>query len=327
MVTGGRSPAAVLFPQQASHADLLVPFARAAIAGGARRLWTGQSMAAESHQVFAYLAGMGFRLPVGLGVTLMPLRHPVEAAVQARSLALLTGHPVVAGYGAATPDLVARLRGSPYRVPAAAAAGYAGAVRRSLDGDPGRHECEACTSEVGLPAMPHPVVEIGLGVLRPAMARAAGAIADVAVTWMTPPGYLRDVLVPALALGAAQRRRPPRIATVVHAAVARPERDPRRLALAAARSHLSAPHYTDMLRRAGIPAYPTDPAAGAEALVDAGVYVYGSPAHIAECVRGYRDAGVDEIVLNPAGVAFVHGNDAAVTDLSEMLAAIGDDNA
>ncbi|MBB6551248.1 hypothetical protein HD593_006043 [Nonomuraea rubra] len=34
--------------------------------------------------------------------------------------------------------------------------------------------------------------------LRPGMARAAGTRADAAITWLTPPSYVRDVLAPAL---------------------------------------------------------------------------------------------------------------------------------
>jgi alkanesulfonate monooxygenase SsuD/methylene tetrahydromethanopterin reductase-like flavin-dependent oxidoreductase (luciferase family) len=284
----------------------------------------GQSLLAESHQVLAYLAGSGTRIPVGLGVTLVPLRSPFEAAVQARSLALLTGHPVVAGYGAATPEFVAAMRGTSYERPATAAAGYARAVRGLLAGDASHHQCEACVVRGSLPAAPHPIVEVGLGVLRPAMARAAGAVADAAITWLTPPDYVRDVLAPALANGAVGRRRPPRIATVVHVAVRRPGRDPRQLALYGARAHLSAPHYTDMLRRAGVAADPADPMAGAAAIVDAGVFIYGTPDEIAKCLQSYRDAGVDEVILNPAGTARADGDSAAVTDLTEILAAISD---
>jgi alkanesulfonate monooxygenase SsuD/methylene tetrahydromethanopterin reductase-like flavin-dependent oxidoreductase (luciferase family) len=309
----------VLYPMQPLRADAVAPFARAVIDTGARRLWLGQSMVAESHQVLAYLAGMGIRLPVGLGVTLTPLRHPFEAALQARSLALLTGHPVVAGYGPATPAFVAGLCGAPYREPVSVAAGYASAVRRLVGGAPG-------PSRIELPAVAHPTVEVGLGVLRPVMARAAGAVADAAITWMTPPEYVRDQLAPALADGATDRPRPPRIVTMVHVGVARRARDPYRMALAAAGGHLCAPHYSDMLRRAGIPIDPSDPAGGARALVDAGVYAYGTPDEIAERVRGYRDAGVDEVVLNTAGVAFTDGVDAALADLAEISAAIRDDH-
>jgi alkanesulfonate monooxygenase SsuD/methylene tetrahydromethanopterin reductase-like flavin-dependent oxidoreductase (luciferase family) len=318
---------AVIFPQQTNDVEQLVPYAKLVAAGTARRLWVGQSLRAESHQSFAYLAGMGIKMPVGIGVTLMPLRHPMEAAAQARSLALLTGQPVVVGYGAATPDFVAGLRGAPYRKPATAAAAYAATVRGLLNGEFVQREDQAFFCRAALPSTgAHSTVEVGLGVLRPGMARAAGAVADVALTWLTPPDYIRDMLVPALAAGAVGRRRPPRIATVVHAALARPGRDPRRLLLAGARLHLGAPHYTDMLRRSGIAAYPDDPAAGAHAFVDAGAYAYGTATDVAKHVRAYRDAGVGEVVLNLAGVAFTEGDRAAVEDLSEMLEAIGDDD-
>jgi alkanesulfonate monooxygenase SsuD/methylene tetrahydromethanopterin reductase-like flavin-dependent oxidoreductase (luciferase family) len=304
----------VLYPLHVLDAKVVAPFARVVTEAGACRLWTGQSFVVETHQVFAYLAGMGLRLPVGLGVTLMPLRHPFTAAVQARSLALLTGHRVVAGYGPATPELVRALCGAPYSKPATTAAGYASAVRRLVGATPGR-------SRVELPPVPHPGVDVGLGVLRPGMARAAGTVADVAITWMTPPDYLRDVLVPALAEGAADRHRPPRVATVVHVGVARNGRDPRKLALAAAAAHLSAPHYTDMLQRAGIAVDPHRPAHSAAALVESGVYAYGNAAEIAKCIQSYHDAGVDDVILNTAGVVITEGHDAAVADLREVLEA------
>jgi alkanesulfonate monooxygenase SsuD/methylene tetrahydromethanopterin reductase-like flavin-dependent oxidoreductase (luciferase family) len=323
-----RSAVAVMFPTQASHVEQLVPYAKVAAGGAVRRLWMGQLVLAESHQCFAYLAGMGIRPAVGIGVTLMSLRHPFEAAIQARSLALLTGQPVVVGYGAATPDFVAALRGAPYRKPATAAAGYAATVRGLLNGELVRRDDEASFCQVALPsAGAHPTVEVGLGVLRPAMARAAGAVVDVAITWLTPPDYIRDVLVPAVAAGAVGRRRPPRIATVVHAALARPGRDPHRLLLAAVRAHLSSAHYTDMLRRAGIAAYPNDPEAGAQAFVDGGAYAFGTAADVAKHVRAYRDAGVDEVILNLAGVAISEGEDAAIKDLTEIVDAVGDSDA
>ncbi|MGW2198828.1 LLM class flavin-dependent oxidoreductase [Streptosporangium sp. NPDC001682] len=314
----------LLFPLQHTHPDTVVPFGELVMSGLAGRLWLGQSVLTETHQTIAYLTGRGIRVPCGLSVTLMPLRHPMEAAVQARSLAVLTGRPLVAGYGAATPDLVRALRGAPYHRPAAAAAGYARAVRAFLDGGTVEHACEACVAATALPPMHHPPVEVGLGVIRPGMARAAGAVADVAITWMTPPHYVRDTLLPALAAGAANRGTPPRVATVVHVALAGPGRDPRRLAHSAAADHLRAPHYTDMLRRAGVPADPADPRAGAAALVEAGVYVYGTPEEVVERLRGYREAGVDEIILNLAGVAGTEGFRAALTDAECLLHAMAD---
>ena len=40
-------------------------------------------MTVDPHQTFAYLAGAGLRVPMGTSVTLLPLRHPFEAALQA----------------------------------------------------------------------------------------------------------------------------------------------------------------------------------------------------------------------------------------------------
>nr|WP_062339007.1 LLM class flavin-dependent oxidoreductase [Herbidospora sakaeratensis] len=314
---------AVMFPLQPSHPEQVVPFADLVNRGRAGRLWLGQSFGVESHQVFAYLAGRGLRVPAGLGVTLMPLRHPMEAAAQARSVALLTGRPVVAGYGAATPEMVEALRGKPYARPATAGAGYAAAVRGLLGKGVSGHVCEACTASGTLPPMNHPTVEVGLGVLRPGMARAAGGVADVAVTWMTPPAYVRDTLIPALAEGAAGRRTP-RVATVVHAGLDGPGRDPVRLLLSVARGHLGSQHYTDMLRRAGVPADASDPVAGARAMVDAGVYAYGTLDEVVARLRAYREAGVDEIVVNTGGIGAVEGLKAGLADAGEILTALED---
>ncbi|MET9606637.1 LLM class flavin-dependent oxidoreductase [Streptomyces sp. NPDC006512] len=95
----------------------VAPFAALVRDGGAARLWQGQSLSADTPQVIAYLAGMGYRVPVGTSVALMPLRHPLDAAIQARSLPVLTGHRTTLGLGPATTDVVARLRGKPYGSP------------------------------------------------------------------------------------------------------------------------------------------------------------------------------------------------------------------
>jgi alkanesulfonate monooxygenase SsuD/methylene tetrahydromethanopterin reductase-like flavin-dependent oxidoreductase (luciferase family) len=99
------------------------------------RLWLGQSLSIEPHQMFAYCVGLRLGVPVGTSVTLMPLRHPYEAAVQARSLAQITGQPVVAGYGPGPADLQRALLGTAYRKPLTAVREYVTAVRGLLDGD------------------------------------------------------------------------------------------------------------------------------------------------------------------------------------------------
>lgn len=312
----------IIFPEMATDPREVAPFAELVRDGPAERLWQGQSLTLETHQLFAHLTGMGYRIPVGTSVVLMPLRHPLDAAVQARSLARLTGHSAVLGLGPATPDFVTALHGEPYKSPRDVCVGYLEEVRGLL------HSAEhGGAGALALPGMDHPGVELGLGVLRPVLARAAGMVADVAISWMTPPGYLRDVLVPALAKGAAEAGRHddprggPRLVTVAHAALARPGRNPYRIAYTAARAHLGTAHYTDMLRRAGLRVHPAQPNLGARTLVDSGAFLYGTPGEVAAGMTEYDRAGVDELVLNLAGVGAEHGYAAAVEDLREILTA------
>ncbi|MCF3100046.1 F420-dependent peptide dehydroalanine reductase LxmJ [Streptomyces roseoverticillatus] len=315
---------AVLYPLQPDHPELVAPFAALVQRSGARRLWLCQSFKAEPHQVLAHLSGAGYDVPVGTSVSVMPLRHPYEAALQARSLALLTGQPVVAGYGIGTPDFVAALTGEPYKSPRTAVRDYLTSVRDLLDGKTVDHAGPYHHLDARLLPLDHAPVEVGAGVLRPGMARTAGEVADVAITWMTPPAYVRDTLVPALEDGARAAGRParPRVATAVHVAVARPGRDLHRVALAGAGEHLKGPHYADMLRRAGVPVG-DDPAATAGALLDHSVVVTGTPGEIVERLAEYRAAGVDEVMLNPAGVMLTEGVRAAVDDMEEIIAACG----
>ncbi|MFI1200676.1 LLM class flavin-dependent oxidoreductase [Streptomyces sp. NPDC020883] len=315
----------VLFPLQPDHPSLALPFVDLVARTGAHRLWLCQSLHAETHQSIAYLAAKGPRIPFGVSVTLMPLRHPYEAALQARSLALITDEPVVVGYGTGTPDFVSGLRPGPYPSPLTAAREYLASVRALLDGGPVTHRGDYHHLHARLPPLDHPRIEVGAGVLRPGMARVAAVTADTAITWLTPPDYIRDTLLPATEVGTDaphQVPRPrPRIVTVVHAAVARPGRNAKRAALAGTHTHLTAAPYTDMLRRAGVPAHPSDPEAGAAALVDHNVFLTGTPTDIAAGLARHAESGVDEVVLNPAGVLLTEGTPAAVTDLEEIISA------
>ncbi|MEU4086545.1 LLM class flavin-dependent oxidoreductase [Streptomyces aureus] len=313
----------IMYPIQPSSTGQILPFARLLQHRGAGRLWLGQSLRLDTHQLFATLAGMGYRIPMGSGVTLAPLRHPYDAAVQARSVAALSGAPYVAGIGPAAPEFQESLLPEPYAKPLTAMREYMTSMRELLDGRHARREGAYHSIDAQLIALDAPPVELGLGVLRPRMATMAGAVADVAVTWMTPADYIADTLVPALAEGAAAAdRAAPRVATVIHVAVARPGRDIRLAARRGAGAHLSAAHYTDMLRRAGVPAYAHDPDAGADALVEAGVFVAGTPDEIAAELQRYRKNGVDEVVLNPSGVMHIEGLGAVMTDLQDIFAAL-----
>ncbi|MFF9766310.1 LLM class flavin-dependent oxidoreductase [Streptomyces sp. NPDC014636] len=215
----------VIFPVMPTDPSDAVPFVELVRNENMPRLWHGQSITTETHQMFAYLAGMGFRIPFGTAVTLMPLRHPMETATHARSLARLTGRRVTLGLGPGSPDFVASLRGKPYDSPKAVCADYLRQVRGFLTEQ--RHEApESC---------------------RPA-------------------------------------------------------------------SDLSP------LRRAGLRVHPSQPYLNARALVDSETFVYGTPQEVTGALAEYARAGVDEVVLNSAGVGLAHGWNAALEDLAELSA-------
>lgn len=302
------------------HPDELVAFARAVHATGAARLWQGESVDLSTAAGFAYLAGLGHRVPVGTAVSVAALRHPLEAAVQARSLATVTGHDTVLGIGPGSDELLRGLRGAPYRSPLSALREYLTILRGLLDGSAVEHAGEYHHMHGGFASRAHPPVALGLGVLRPGMARLAGELADVALTWMTPPHYVRDELVPALREGARRAGRDiPRVAAVVHVALSGPGRDPYLLAHRAAHVHLGLPHYADMLRRAGLAVHHSAPVLGARALVDSGTFISGSPDEVRAALTVHAAAGVDEVVLNVAGVHAVCGPAAAQDDLWRIL--------
>ncbi|MFG2206470.1 hypothetical protein [Streptomyces sp. NPDC048638] len=74
-------------------------------------------------------------------------------------------------------------------------------------------------------------------------------------------------------------------------------------------------------RRAGLRVHHSQPNLGARALVDSGTFAHGSPEDIAEQLAEYGRAGVDEVVVNVAGVYSEHGHPDAVQDLQDILAA------
>lgn len=317
----------VMYPVHVASLGDCIPFAQLIQRRGKGRFWLGQSLRIETHHVFAALAASGIRVPCGSDVTLTSLRHPYHQAVEARSVAIATGHPYVCGMGPGAAVFQAVVWHGPYHRPATETEAYASTVRALLDGEAPLAHGESFVANgarlTSAPGAPH--VEIALGVLREAMARAAGRAADCAVTWLAPLTYVTDTLMPTSAKAAqAAGRAEPRYATVLHCAVDRPGRDPVKLALASVSAHLAQPHYTAMLKSAGLPCDPAAPAAGARALVEGQVFAHGTPEQIASRIAEYHAAGVDEVVLNVAGVFSTRGRGAAMHDLTEILHACDD---
>ncbi|NEY33701.1 LLM class flavin-dependent oxidoreductase [Streptomyces sp. PRKS01-65] len=310
----------VLLPTLARHPQEFLPFMSLVRQTTARRLWTGQPLLMDACQGFAYGAGQGLRVPVGTAVALAPTRHPFEAALQARGLAMTTGHTVEMGFGPGDPAFQRGLLGRPWRSPLTAMREFIVVCRELLAGGPVKVRGEYYTLVGRQGATRHPRVRLGLGVLRPAMARLAGEVADTAITWLTPPAYIAGTLRPAMLAGAERAGRPaPRVVAAVHVALDRDGRDPLDLLYRTSAGHLRAAHYLDMLHRAGVPTDRDDWRITAKGLIEAGVFLHGDPGTLAAGLRDYAAAGVDEVILNLHGAATTQGLQETLDELGTVL--------
>src|SRR5450759_1564689 len=96
--------------------------------------------------------------------------------------------------------VVEALTGAEYAEPLAVMREYLTAVRALLAGETVMLNGEHVTLAgrlVEIDEGSRSSVEVGAGVLRAGMARVAGACADVAITWLTPPSHIENTLIPA----------------------------------------------------------------------------------------------------------------------------------
>ncbi|MDT0300939.1 LLM class flavin-dependent oxidoreductase [Streptomonospora wellingtoniae] len=310
----------ILMPLVPMRSEQMLPYAALVQWTSAARLWQGHSPLIDPLDSFTQTAGAGFRVPAGIGVALMPYRHPMQAALQFRSLALATGHPVVAGFSPGDPRIQEALLGRPYDSPLRATREYVSTVRRLLAGEHVRLGGDYVRCDMSLYPLPHPGVEVGVGMLRPRMARVAGEVADTAITWLAPASYLREELIPRMREGAAEAGRPaPRVAAIVPMCVDAPDRDPLQVLTAGSSSHLSSAHYQDMLRRAGVAVDPEDLSKTAEQVIEAGAFLTGDPTGLAGRISDFHDAGADEVVINLTGTHQLSGTAATLAEIETVL--------
>ncbi len=306
----------VLFGQQVNQLEPVVEYARVCEARG-MRLWLGQSLMIETHAALAAVAGRGISIETGLSVAVAPLRSPVDAFTQARSVAKLMGRPIAAGYGMGSAKVAGQLLGREFTAPAQYMASYVEQIK-ALKQDPSNFNPD----DDG-PATGEHAIEVGCGVLRPRMTREAGRVADFVVSWLTPRDYLASTLLDALDTGAAAAGRArPRVVSIVQCALAGADRNPVRLASMGCGQHIRLPHYANMLQKAGID-ITGSPASDLRAALRTGLFAYGSAHEIAAIVNSYFRVGVDEVVLNVGSVGLEHGNAAALNDVEEILEAVG----
>ncbi|WP_320669673.1 LLM class flavin-dependent oxidoreductase [Patulibacter defluvii] len=266
---------------------------------------------AESLTLLAAWSQRSERIALGTAVVPIHSRTPATMAQTAATLHAVSGGRARLGLGTSTGPIVERWHGQEPGDPRAELPEYLRIVRAILDGEqaPAGERWRTSFRLRGLPAAPD--LPLYAGVLHPDAIEAAAAVADGVLLWLAPPGYVRDVVVPAVRAGRAAAGKPVEgfaiVAAVGGATGGEPDgvRDAAREGL---RGYLQLGSYADLLDRAGLAeeraaatdpdADPTRRDAAADRLLDALAGI-GDPDAVAAAVARMRDAGATEPAIVP----------------------------
>jgi F420-dependent oxidoreductase-like protein len=306
-----------LFPYQSTDQRTVLAAARAVQAAGARRLWLTHSLGLDAHLLVAALAARLPRLELGIAVSLMPMRHPLQAAVETRTLAALTGGRFSLGLGVSEPATVERTLGLRWAPGPAYAREYLTVVRELVVRRRVDFRGAHLHVDAELPAMTAPPAPLLLGALGPRMAHVAGEVADGCICWLATPERVERVIVPAVRAGADQSgRAAPEVVALVPALVTDDPVDALRLAEHAFGPHIRRPHYRRALAADGLP---TAPAGGVSPALRDALLAWGDPDAVATRVRRYMDAGATRVAV----AAYAWGSEPRETFAATVRAAAG----
>jgi alkanesulfonate monooxygenase SsuD/methylene tetrahydromethanopterin reductase-like flavin-dependent oxidoreductase (luciferase family) len=224
--------------------------------------------------------------------------HPIVAAQQATVIANLTPGRFRLGVGPSGANNE-NVYGIPYLRPLAHLRAYVKAAKALLQEGAVDQDEAGVVARFTLP-QPPPGVPVLASALRRRSFALCGEVADGAITWLCPDGYVQAVALPALRAGAARagRAAPPLIMHVpvcldTDAAAVRQ----------AVRQRLgfypTLPHYVAMFEAAGFPE--VRDGQWSDRMIDA-VVVHGTEAVVAERLQQLRRACGGELMVSPMPV-------------------------
>ena len=222
---------------------------------GIEAAWLTVGGAAGADPLSTLTAAASRTEQIKLGTSIMPTwtRHPIIAAQQALAIAQLAPNRFRLGVGPSHKEIIERVYGIKFQSPLLNLKEYLIITKALLQ--EGSVEFDglhySAHNSIGITA---PDVPVMASALRVKSFELCGELADGAISWICPPGYLRDVALPALQRGAARsgRERPP---LVVHVPMCIHENLTEALDAAQAQfgRYVQMPFYTRMLAEAGFP--------------------------------------------------------------------------
>jgi F420-dependent oxidoreductase-like protein len=277
----------------AQDATTLLDVISEAESAGVAQLWMTQNPVSLD-ALTVYAAALGRTRSIRFGTSIVPTypRHPLALAQQAATVAALGPGRLRLGVGPSHRPAIEPTYGLKMEEPLAHLREYVEILRAVLWEGKVDHQGRFFTARAAPQRTPQ--VPLLISALGPTAFELAGAISDGAISWNCPPGYLRDVALPALQAGAAEANRPmPPLVAHVWVALS----DDRAAVAAAARQALAGytrlPFYTNMFARAG---YPVESGTVSDALIDQ-LVAQGDEDTVARHLSGLLDSGFDELLL------------------------------
>jgi 5,10-methylenetetrahydromethanopterin reductase len=191
--------------------DRLVEDIRRAEADGFPAAWcTHFSRGVDALSVLAAAGAVTTTIDLGVGVVPTYPRHPVALAQQAATVQSLVGDRLTLGVGVSHPPAIEGMYGLPYARPAAHMREYLAVLGPVLETGEVCFEGEFFRVDASVAVPGTSRVSVVVGALSPGMLRAAGELADGAVTWLVGRRALEETVVPILhqAAAAADRETP-----------------------------------------------------------------------------------------------------------------------
>lgn len=229
-----------------------------------------------------------------MGTSIVPTfpRHPLALAQQAIALAQLAPGRFRLGVGPSHQPTIENTWGIKFEKPLTHLREFVGVLRQALT--TGEVNAEGPRYRVHTRLANPPQVPIMISALREPSYRLAGEIADGAIAWVSPAGFLKQVAMPAIAEGAhkAGRAAPPLVAHCFIAA-SEDENAVREIAEQRAGNYPRLPFYASMFEQAGYPEAKEGKLS--QRMLDA-IVVHGTDEQIEAGIQEFADAGAGEVI-------------------------------
>ncbi len=278
---------------------------------GARAMWlTSGGYGPDSLTTLAVIGAKTERLLIGTSIVVTFSRHPLVMAQQAMAIDDVAPGRFRLGIGTSHRPTIEKVYGLAFDRPLQQLREYAEVLQQAFHGGVIDYQGKRFTVHARL-ARPRAVPNY-LSALRRSSYRLAGEVADGAISWVTPPAFLRDVAGPALRDAAAARGRArPRLVGHALGLVTDDLATATRNGRERLTGYTRMTFYQEMFAAAGHPEA-RDGVLADELVQD--LVLAGGEERVADGVRRFFDAGCDELI-----VTLLPGSDADVTRTFRLL--------